>query len=351
MYILRLFHHSDPFTQIESRPLSDGALAVGREPDGGWRIPDPERRLSRLHCVLACSESGLTVRDESANGTLVGPARQPAPRSRELPIEPGETLRLGDYMILVERADEEAALRDAGFDAPFTRPMLQEVTVTPAALAAPADWTPRPGRAAEGETPAPLSDAKLLEAFCQGARLDPSAFAGDDPEETMRRLGAVYQQMVLGLADLMGERTSVKTEYRMSRTTVHAEGNNPLKWASAERVAIDLLRDGREGFLDGPEAVRASVTDLKTHLLCLLAGLRAAVGASLEALAPGQVEGRLEGRSFLLKTRGQAAWDEYGRMHADFRREAEADPDSAVNRAFRGAYERKLQELDGMEGA
>ena len=48
------------------------------------------------------------------------------------------------------------------------------------------------------------------------------------------------QVVVLGMTDLMDERTSVKADYRMDRTTVRAEGNNPFKWARPQRLAVDL---------------------------------------------------------------------------------------------------------------
>jgi predicted component of type VI protein secretion system len=84
--------------------------------------------------------------------------------------------------------------------------------------------------------------------------------------------------------------------------------------------------------------------------LCVLAGLRAAVGGTLDALSPAKVEDLLAGRSFVLKNRAQAAWGEYAKLHGAFHEQATGDPDSPVNRAFRTAYELKLQELDGVAG-
>ena len=239
--------------------------------------------------------------------------------------------------MVVEAADAE----NGAFDAPFSSPMLKSVAITEATLAVPSSW-------AGPEAAEAPSDGSLLDAFCNGARLDASAFSGEDPIEVMRRLGAVYQQMVLGLGDLMSERTSVKTEYRMTRTTVFAEGNNPFKWAPAQRVATDLLRPRGEGFLSGPAAVKASFQDMKKHLLCMMAGLRAAVGSTLEALAPEEAEARLKGQSLMLKNRDAMAFSEYVKLHAEFRMRADGDPDSPVNQAFKAAYERQLTELDAM---
>lgn len=339
--VLRLFLQSDPFKQIDARELSSGGeLVIGRDPGpGGWTISDEERSVSRAHCTIALTNGRLTVRDTSSNGVFVGARRDRSPPGDAAPVEPGDTLRLGGFLILIE-ADIDVT--GGAYDAPFSGPMLKAVTVTEAALTVPSEWS-----GAE-PAPSPPSDGSLLDAFCAGARLDASAFSGEDPVEVMRRLGAVYQQMVLGLGDLMSERTSVKTEYRMTRTTVRAEGNNPFKWAPAQRVATDLLRPRGEGFLSGPAAVKASFEDMKKHLLCMMAGLRAAVSATIEGLSPEEAEARLKGQSMVLKNRDAMAFAEYAKLHAEVQARADSDPDSPMNQAFREAYERQLQELDAM---
>ena len=345
MVTLRLFHQSDPFRQIEARTLAEGELTIGRDAAADWIIPDPDRAVSRLHCVVALKDGRVSLRDTSSNGVFLGEAR-----TRLAPLEPtqvslGETFRLGEFMIVIDGPLADISADGAGFDAPFRQPMLKDMAVRGQDVAVPSDWSPREAPPEPGR---PLADGSLLEAFCAGARLDASAFSGEDPLEVMRRLGAVYQQMVLGLGDLMSERTTLKTEYRMTRTTVHAEGNNPFKWAPAHRVAVDLLRARDDGFLSGPGAVKASFEDLKKHLLCMLSGLRAALGATLDNLDPAAVEEALKGRSFMLQGRAAAAWGEYVKLYADFRQEAGDNPDSPANRAFRTAYERQLQELDSL---
>lgn len=337
---LRLFASSEPFREIDRRDLSGGELVVGREPDRGWKVPDVERSVSRAHCIFALQAGRLTVRDTSSNGVFLGERRERLAPGQPVAILPGDTVRLGGFMIVVEAADAEL---DQAFDAPFNAPLLKPVVISEGAASVPSSW-----QGADGEAMLPPSDGSLLDAFCAGARMDASAFADEDPAEVMRSLGAVYQQMILGLGDLMNERTSVKTEYRMSRTTVSAEGNNPFKWAPAQRVAADLLRPRGSGFLAGPAAVKASFEDMKKHLLCTMAGLRAAVAAGIDGLAPSEAEARLKGQSMMLKNRDAMAFAEYAKLHAEFREQADTDPDSAVNQAFRAAYERQLLDLDAM---
>jgi predicted component of type VI protein secretion system len=111
-------------------------------------------------------------------------------------------------------------------------------------------------------------------------------------------------------------------------------------------VAVDLLRSTDDGFLTGPAAVKDSFEDMKKHVICLLAGMRAAVGATLDGLAPEVAEGRAT--KGLLKNPGAAAWAEFRQLYADFRHQADDNPDSQINREFRAAYERQLETLDGL---
>jgi predicted component of type VI protein secretion system len=349
---LRLFHETDPFRQLEARTLAGGELTVGRDESASWVLDDPDRAVSRRHCILSLSEQGLMLRDVSANGTFLGRARLRAPADAPTRIEPGETLRLGPYLIVVDAEAPEGAQRtggDGAFDAPFAHPLLRPVAVDDTSLSVPSEW---PGPVwPEAAKPAPAhTTGSLLEAFCAGAKLDSSAFSGEDPHEVMRRLGGLYQQMVLGLYDLMDERTSIKAGYRMDRTTVRAEGNNPFKWARPQRLAVDLLKDRNDGFLTGQAAVKSSFEDMKKHLLCLLAGMRGALIAALEGLSPAEVEERIKGETGLLKNKAALAWNEYGRTYALFLAQAHDDPDSPMNREFRAAYERQLKALDGGGG-
>ena len=376
MPLLRLVDPSAPARTLDARRVHEGALTVGRDPgDGGWAVRDPERAISRAHCVFAERGGRLTVRDVSANGVRLEGAPDPLPRGEDVTVSPGDVLRLGSLSIVVAadeiqpaagspfavpgrssattapqpsppapRPGEGPAPASGLFDAPFSRPLLEPGDPLEATVSVPSAWTD--GATAAAPAAAAPTDASLLEAFCAGAGLDLSALSGAEARDTLFALGSVYRQMVLGLSDLMAERVTVKGEFRMSRTTVQAENNNPFKWAGAQRVAADLLRAPAEGFLAGPEAVNECFADLKTHVLCLIAGMRSAVEETLRALDPDATEARLEGRSFLMRPRAAVAWETHRATHADFAEEARRDPESRVNAAFRAGYEARLNALD-----
>ncbi len=309
---------------------------------------------------------------------------------------------IGAARVWTDPVAEDVDERSFGFDAPFRQPILRTPDVAASDLAIPSDWDvapagpagpaqtsvspfdapaterrpPKPSRdqAASAEPPPPppppapapvqpqpeppivpaspepappsACTTGLFEAFCAGAKLDPSSLAGEDQAAMMQRLGAVYRHMVLGLSDVLGERTALKNEYRMVRTTIQADENNPFKWAPPQKVATELLRSASDGFLDGPTAVAESYQDVKKHLLCMLAGLRAALSSSLDTLSPGRIEEAIKDQSFVLKPRASVAWAEYVKVYGQFRKEAEDSADSPVNREFRAAYEKQLDELD-----
>lgn len=250
--------------------------------------------------------------------------------------------------------DEAYAQSTEAFDAP--PPLEAPIAAPEPAFDAAPEPEPKPAPLAEPaprrksravQARGPMDQASAIAAFCAGANLDPDDFAEEDPDAVLRRVGEMYQQMVLGLADLLNERTSLKNEYRMVRTTVAPENNNPFKWAPPRRVAVDLLKGTNDGFMHGAPAVKESFEDLKKHLLCLLAGMRASLASTLRSLSPASVEAHVRPQTFALKSqRGSAAWNEYVKLYSAFQREADDNADSQINRDFRVAYERQLRELD-----
>ncbi|MDZ4691343.1 type VI secretion system-associated FHA domain protein [Terricaulis sp.] len=344
MVTLRLFHTADPFRPIDTRTLLDGELQVGRDPLADWPVDDVACELSRRHCAIGIKDQSLYVRDLSSNGVFVGDGRRRIDRDAETLVAFGEAIHLGQFLIVGEAPVADNDSSGASIDAPFHAPLLEEPALSDTDFAVQSKWSSEAPRKAGVQMP----DAPLLEAFCEGAGLDPSMFAGEEPTEVLRRAGSVYQQAVLGLSDLMSDRTSLKSELSMNRTIVAAANNNPFKWAEAHRVAVDLLRSGNSPFLPGASAVNESFQDLKKHLLCLMAGSRAAVQAAFDSVAPDQVEAAAKGQSHLLKTKGEACWGQFEKLHAAAVDDAHKNAGSAVNSAFKAGYERHVRRLEGL---
>jgi predicted component of type VI protein secretion system len=317
---LKLFRKSDPFRLLESRDLPEGALVIGRSLEADWPLADPERLLSRRHLAIESAEGGTVVRDLSTNGVFLGRERERLRPGEPVTVSGTETLRFGDYLLVVEFADN-------------TPPAIRRVET--AILRA-------------FETPSPresIADAPLLEAFCEGAGLDASAFADEAPEEVMRRAGAVYREMIAGLSRVSGERTALKVEQAVERTAIGPDGNNPFRWAGADRVGRDLLKERGDGFLSGPDAVTASFDDVSKHLTCSTAGMAAAWAAALEALSPAAIE-QSAPRGALGRRQTAALWRAYAEAHAELAALPAWAEESPARRAFVEAYQHRLAEFD-----
>lgn len=105
------------------RRASGGEISLGRGADCDWPLQDPDRVLSKRHCVLEFYAGGWQVRDLSTNGTFVNHADQPVGRDQVRPLHDGDRLRLGAYEIEVRIAEATAqpgwgAARDPFADAP-----------------------------------------------------------------------------------------------------------------------------------------------------------------------------------------------------------------------------------------
>jgi type VI secretion system protein ImpI len=103
----------------ETRQIEGGELSIGRAPDNDWVLPDPERDLSKHHCILAYRSGGWQILDLSANGTFLNGGGEPVGRDRSRPLNDGDRLGLGPYEIEVRIAAAPAFASRRSAD-PFT---------------------------------------------------------------------------------------------------------------------------------------------------------------------------------------------------------------------------------------
>lgn len=88
----------------EQRRVPGGDYIIGRGADANWVLPDPDRLLSKHHCVVEFRGGGWQLRDLSTNGTYINHADAPVGRDQVKPLEDGDRLRLGAYEIEVRVA-------------------------------------------------------------------------------------------------------------------------------------------------------------------------------------------------------------------------------------------------------
>lgn len=326
MYMLQLFDAADEVHPIDARLLREGAMRIGRDAGADWPIADPDCELSRAHCELAATDDTLLLRALGSNGVFDDLTGTRFPDATEVAVPLPSTLRFGRFRLKATRAPHGEEPVDAGRTMVLTPPLGTSVAV--------------PGNWADASAPAlPSGKSSLLEAFCEGAGLDASLLSSEEPDEIMRRAGAVYRQMVLGVGDLMAERDRARASYKLSKTTIGGAGNNPFKWAPTQRLAIDLLLAGSGSFLSGPAALQASFRDVKRHLIATFAGLHGSLRAAIATFDPVQVEAAVSARASLLKSRSVIQADEIAARHADLARQLDGSESGTLERAFVSAYD------------
>jgi type VI secretion system FHA domain protein len=98
--------------RTETRTLAEGTLTIGRGPSNDWVLEDPERLLSKTHCILAVEGSRYVLNDVSTNGVFINGAREPTRRDSRVFLTDGDQFRLGDYTVNVAEVDH-APVRQA----------------------------------------------------------------------------------------------------------------------------------------------------------------------------------------------------------------------------------------------
>jgi type VI secretion system protein ImpI/type VI secretion system protein len=97
----------------QTRRLTGGELSIGRGPENDWVLPDPNRVLSKRHCIVAYRKGGWQIADLSSNGTFYNREEDPIGSSRVQDLRDGDRLRLGNYELEMRVEVPAEASRDA----------------------------------------------------------------------------------------------------------------------------------------------------------------------------------------------------------------------------------------------
>lgn len=76
-------------------------LTIGRGPDNDLVLPDPQRTISKRHCVLEARGDAVVAIDISSNGTFLNYKKAPL-GPEPSPLNHGDILSIGPYELLVE---------------------------------------------------------------------------------------------------------------------------------------------------------------------------------------------------------------------------------------------------------
>jgi type VI secretion system FHA domain protein len=108
-----------PGARRESRTFNDGTMSIGRGAGNDWVLQDPDRLLSKTHCMISLEGSRYVLTDTSTNGVFINGAREPTARDSRAFLTDGDVFRLGDYTVTVTEAETAPAPRAAAAASAF----------------------------------------------------------------------------------------------------------------------------------------------------------------------------------------------------------------------------------------
>jgi type VI secretion system FHA domain protein len=182
----------------------------------------------------------------------------------------------------------------------------------------------------------------LFRAFVEGAGIREDLIS--DPTklpDTMRALGAIFRELVDGVMTVLRARNELKSQFRVSMTTMRAANNNPLKFTASVDDALKLLiQPDHPGFLEPQQAVRDGMADVMNHQLAMTAGIQASLAAALRRFNPDSFEKAYEeGIVFQKKAK---CWDAFVKAYPQISNEI---LENIFGDEFAEVYERQMHIL------
>lgn len=95
--------------------MQGGSLTVGRGPANDIVLPDPDRVLSKSHCVIEDHNGNVVIVDLSTNGTFLNYSKIPLGRT-PTPLNTGDVLSVGPYELVVQITDDVPQADPLGLD-------------------------------------------------------------------------------------------------------------------------------------------------------------------------------------------------------------------------------------------
>lgn len=129
--------------------MRGSSLTIGRGLDNDIVLPDPDRQVSKTHCVIEDHGGAIFAIDLSTNGTFLNYSKVPMGRNPTA-VNDGDVLSLGPYELVLEFV--QAALQD-DFASPAPRGLFEDDLLPPADIG-PASH----GRASRAPDPMALLD-------------------------------------------------------------------------------------------------------------------------------------------------------------------------------------------------
>ncbi|RKP44538.1 type VI secretion system-associated FHA domain protein TagH [Trinickia fusca] len=369
-------------TTVEFRPPGG---TIGRNADNQLVLPDETRQISRLQALLQTDGTRCVLRNLSSV-SVVQVNDTPLACEQERPVQAGDAIRIGPYVLRADTHGETANHEDevprerrepaAGVQAIPTDPLAlfastadelshaaRPAAAKPIAAPAPqAPQTPQPPPPAiqahastreasrAGTPPGATTDRQsadaLLAAFLRGAGLDKATC--DWSTEQLETAGQLLALFANGTVELLSSRSILKREVKADMTVLLDRENNPLKLLPDGSAALrQMFGLPFPGFMPPASAVEDAFHDLHAHHIAMVAGMRAALIDLLTRFSPEQIDNRAGPRQWheqMLPLARQAnLWSRYASLHRDMVLAVEDDFSAVFGKAFLRAYDEEVK--------
>ena len=215
--------------------------------------------------------------------------------------------------------------------------------------AAPIIPSPTPATPATQTAPTLPADSSFMDSFLLGAGIDAQRLDIQDKHALMQKIGRLTRSSVEGLMIALRARATIKSNFRVNKTTISPVENNPLKFlVTTDDALITLLSDDKAGYMPADEAFIEGFKDLQTHQMALMAGMQATINAIVKQFDPATLERSFEGQSGSGIIPGQKKaknWDSYAAFHAKLSDSLLDDFQNVYGEEFAHAYEMQINKL------
>jgi type VI secretion system FHA domain protein len=190
----------------------------------------------------------------------------------------------------------------------------------------------------------------MVQAFLEGAGLTNAMRDPRNAADRMRAYGELFRELVSGVRELIATRALMKSEFRLEQTMIRPTANNPFKFGvDLDQVLTALLVPQRSGYAEPLPAAQEAIADLKAHEVALLAGMQKAVARLLAALAPPEVERRIDSAGLLASVlpaaRKAQYWEAYEKVYQQVSGEFNEDMKGLFRQSFASGYLDQVKNL------
>jgi len=208
----------------------------------------------------------------------------------------------------------------------------------------------QPQQAPAAATAHSADSQALLNAFIEGAGLDPAQVKTDNPTELLSKLGQLTRISTEGLMMALRARATIKSSFRVNKTIIAPIENNPLKFSVTSEDALNIIfSDDKTGYMSATEAFSEGFKDLQTHQMAMMAGMQAIIKAITEKFDPELLERKFEAKhtstSFIPGNKKAKNWEMYEEFYKKMTQTLQDDFQNLYGEEFARAYENQIRKL------